>query len=261
MIIRSALKKKLLSGETVLGTFVGTDSVDLVEIIGRGGFDFVILDMEHSPGTPHSIMGQMRAAEGRGMDVIVRVTDSGRTTVLRALDIGVSGVLAPQINDAETARSFIEATLYPPAGCRGFASTRAAAYGAAPVAEYIAEANSDLLRIVQCETEQAVRDIEKIAALEAIDAIFIGPYDLSLSLNVPGDIFHPKMVESVNRVLAACGKMNKIAAIFVSSPDEAKKRIDQGFTFIAYSMDTLIFAAAAKSAADAVRALIAGKKS
>ena len=181
MIIRSALKKKLLKGETVLGTFVGMDSVDAVEIIGRSGFDFVILDMEHAPGAPNSIMGQVRAAEGTGMDVLARLTNVERTTVLRTLDIGVSGVLAPQVNDAATARSFIDATLYPPLGYRWFAGTRAAAYGSAPILDYIAEANADLLRMVQCETEQAVRDVEEIASIKGIDLIFVGPYDLSLS--------------------------------------------------------------------------------
>ena len=253
MIIRSALKKKLLKGETVLGTFVGMDSVDAVEIIGRSGFDFVILDMEHAPGAPNSIMGQVRAAEGTGMDVLARLTNVERTTVLRTLDIGVSGVLAPQVNDAATARSFIDATLYPPLGCRGFAGTRAAAYGSAPILDYIAEANADLLRMVQCETEQAVRDVEEIASIKGIDLIFVGPYDLSLSLGIPGDLFHPKMAESVDKILAACEKSKKIAGIFVSSPEEMKKRIQQGFTFFAYSMDTMIFSAAAKAVVNEAR--------
>ncbi|MDR2180293.1 MAG: 4-hydroxy-2-oxovalerate aldolase [Synergistaceae bacterium] len=255
MIIRSALKKKLLKGERVIGTFVGLDSVDTVEILGRSGFDFVILDMEHAPGAPNSIMGQIRAAEGTGMDVLARLTNVERTTVLRTLDLGVSGVLAPQVNDAVTARSFIDATLYPPLGCRGFAGTRAAAYGSVPILEYIAEANTQLLRMVQCETEQAVRDVEEIASIKDIDLIFVGPYDLSLSLGVPGDMFHPKMAEAVAKVLAVCGKFGKLAGIFVSSEEEMKKRIEQGFTFFAYSMDTMIFAAAAKAIADGARRL------
>ena len=256
MIIRSALKKRLVAGETVFGTFVCLDSVDAVEVIGRSGFDFVILDMEHSPGAPNSIMGQMRAAELRGMDVIARLTNVERTTVLRTLDIGVSGVLAPQVNDLATARAFIEACLYPPLGCRGFGLTRASGYGAAPVQEYIAEANSDLLRIVQCETEQAVREVESIASIDGLDLIFVGPYDLSLSLGVPGDKFHPKMIEAVDKVLAVCKKTNKPAGIFVSSPEEARTRIEQGFTFLAYSLDVLIFAAAVKNIAGTLRSLI-----
>lgn len=257
MYIRSALKKRLMAGETVLGTFAGTDSVDLVEILGNSGFDFVILDMEHAPGTPQSIMGQMRAAEGRGMDVIARLPNIGRTTVLRALDTGISGILAPQVNDVETARSFIDASLYPPRGCRGFAGTRATGYGAIPsIADYLKEADSDLLRAVQCETEQAVRNIDAIAEIEDIDMIFVGPYDLSLSLGVPGDFLHPKMTESVNKVLAACKKQKKLTGIFVSTPEEAKRRREQGFTFIAYSMDTLIFFAAAKDIVNTVRPLI-----
>ena len=261
MIIRSALKKRLLAGEAVLGTFVGADSADLVEILGISGFDFVILDMEHAPGTPQSIMGQMRAAEGRGMSVLTRLPNIGRTTVLRALDIGVSGILAPQVNDAAAARAFIDASLYPPLGCRGFAGTRATGYGsAASIPDYLAEADSDLLRAVQCETEQAVLNIGDIAGIGHIDMIFVGPYDLSLSLGVPGDLFHPKMIESVNTILAACKEQNKLTGIYVSTPEEAKKRLEQGFTFIAYSMDTLIFSAAAKNIVNAVRPLTGGGK-
>ncbi|MDR1649210.1 MAG: 4-hydroxy-2-oxovalerate aldolase [Synergistaceae bacterium] len=257
MMIRSALKKRLLAGEAALGTFVGTDSVDLVEILGNSGFDFVILDMEHAPGTPQSIMGQIRAAEGRGMSVVTRLPNIGRTTVLRALDTGVSGILAPQVNDAETARAFIDASLYPPLGCRGFAAARAAGYGSAiSIPDYLEEANSDLLRAVQCETEQAVRSIDVIAALGHIDMIFVGPYDLSLSLGVPGDIFHPKMISSVDTILAACKKQGKLTGVYVSTPEEAKKRLEQGFTFIAYSMDTLIFSAAAKNVVNAVRPML-----
>jgi 4-hydroxy-2-oxoheptanedioate aldolase len=257
MVIRSALKKKLSAGEAVLGTFVGTDSADLVEILGNSGFDFVILDMEHAPGTPQSIMGQIRAAEGRGMNVIARLPNIGRTTVLRALDTGVSGILAPQVNDMETARAFLDASLYPPLGCRGFASTRATGYGSVPsIPGYLKEANSDLLRVVQCETEQAVRDIGAIAGLEYIDVIFVGPYDLSLSLGVPGDLFHPKMLESVDKVLAACKKRGKLTGVYVSTPEEVKKRLEQGFTFLAYSMDTLIFSEAAKNIVNSVRPLV-----
>ena len=256
MIIRSTLKKRLLAGETVFGTFVGTDSSDVVEIIGYSGFDFVILDMEHSPGAPNSVMGQVRAAELRGMDVLARLTNVERTTVLRTLDIGVSGILAPLVNDLPTARAFIEASLYPPLGCRGFGLTRASCYGAAAVPEYIAEANSDLLRMVQCETEQAVREVESIASIEGLDLIFIGPYDLSLSLGVPGDKFHPRMVEAVDKVLAVCKKLKKPTGIFVTSPEEARTRIEQGFTFLVYSTDTMIFAAAVKNAAGALRNLI-----
>ena len=256
MVIRSTLKRKLLAKETVFGTFVGTDSADVVEVIGLNGFDFVILDMEHSPGAPNSMMQQVRVAELRGMDVIARLTNVERTTVLRTLDIGVSGVLAPQVNDLATARAFIDASLYPPLGCRGFAPTRAAAYGLASVPDYIAEANSDLLRIAQCETEQAVGDIESIASLDGLDLIFIGPYDLSLSLGVAGDKFHPKMVEAVDKVLAACKKSSKPVGIFVSSPEEARTRIEQGFTFLAYSMDILILAAAVRDITNTLRSLV-----
>jgi len=255
MVIRSALKKRLQAGETVFGPFVGMDSVDAVEAMGLGGFDFVILDMEHGPGTPNSVMGQMRAAELRGMDVLARLPNVERTTVLRTLDIGVSGILAPQVNDPATARSFIEATLYPPLGCRGFAGTRSSAYGSVPMPEYITEANSDLLRIIQCETEQAVKVIDSVASLEHLDMIFIGPNDLSISLGVPGDKFHPKMVEAVDKVLASCKKFNKPVGIFVASPEEAKTRIEQGFTFIAYSMDIRIFIAAVKDITAKLREL------
>ncbi|GHS86356.1 4-hydroxy-2-oxovalerate aldolase [Synergistales bacterium] len=257
MIIRSTLKKRLLAGEIVLGTFVWADGVNSVEILGNSGFDFVILDTEHAPGTPESIINQLRAAEGRGMDAIVRLPNTARTTVLRALDIGVSGALAPQVNDFETARAFIDATLYPPLGCRGFASVRATGYGLIDsIPEYLAEANSDLLRIVQCETENAVLNLNEIAKIEEIDMIFVGPYDLSLSLGVPGEFDHPKMTDAIDAILAVCKEYDKMTGILVSSPEEVKNRIEQGFKFLAYSVDILILAAAAKNITSVARNII-----
>ena len=246
MAIRSALKKKLTSGNVVLGTFVSSDGVDMVEILGHSGFDFVVLDMEHAPGSPLSVMGQMRAAESRGMDVVVRLPDIERTTVLRTLDIGVSGVLATQVDGAGSVRSFLDVSLYPPQGSRGFANTRATAYGFAPIGDYIMDANNNLLRVIQCETERTVLDIEEIVGMQNVDLAFINPYGLSVSLGVLGDLFHPKMVEAVDKVLSASKQAGKAAGILVSTPEETKKRIEQGFTFFIYSMDTLIFGKAAR---------------
>ena len=110
--------------------------------------------------------------------------------------------------------------------------------------------------MVQCETEQAVRDVEAVASIKGLDLIFVGPYDLSLSLGIPGDFFHPKMIEAVDKILAACKTSGKIAGIFVSSLEEIQKRIKQGFTFFAYSIDTMIFSAAMRAIVDEARARI-----
>lgn len=240
--------------------FVGSDSADIVDVLGYNGFDFVVIDMEHGPGNPASVLHQVRTAEARGMDVIARIPNIERTTVLRTLDIGVSGLKAPQVNDEESARELVRVAKYPPAGCRGFAATRAGGFGTTPISDYLHEANDEVMLIVQCETEEAVRNIDAIASIDEIDMIFIGPYDLSLSLGVPGELFHPKMLDAFERVITASNQYGKLTGTFVSSTEEVEKRIDQGFTYLTYGLDHYIFSQTCAKIANNVRSVIERSK-
>ena len=239
--MKNALKRKLSAGEVVIGPFAGLNCPDLIEIMGIAGCDFCVIDTEHGPMNPESIQHMVRAAELSGMTPIVRVPRAEPVEILKVLDIGAQGIHVPQINSKETAMVVARASRYYPEGERGVAVPRALSYGLMPLSGVMAEANREILVIAHCENAKGLDLLEEIAAVDGIDLIFVGPYDLSQSLGVPGEIFHPSMVEAVSRALKAITDAKKPAGIFVTSVDEAKRRIDEGFRYIAYSMSEAHF--------------------
>lgn len=248
------LKAKLLRGEVVLGAFITLNCPDLVEIAGLAGFDFCIIDTEHGPGNPESIQHMFRAAELRGMSTIVRVTDTAPTTILRTLDVGAAGIQVPQVNTPETAEAVVKSAKYFPEGDRGACLTRSSRYGfVESVAEYFKEANRETLVIVHCENKQGLGCLDGIVSTEGVDVVFVGPYDLSQSFGIPGQIYHPVMVEAVAQALDSAKRGGKPAGIFAGSVEEAKARIEQGFTYIACSTDTFIFAEACRNIVKGVK--------
>ena len=246
------IKAMLREGRTVIGPFFGTGCPDFVEIAGLAGFDFLIIDTEHGPGNPESIQNLIRAAELRGIAPIVRVTSADSQTILRTLDVGAAGVQVPQVNDAECARNVARWSKYFPLGVRGAAMPRSSNYGMRGLDDYFRRANEDTLVIVHCENRDGLERLPEIAGVEGLDVIFVGPYDLSQSMGIPGQISHSAMVEAVDRALRITLDAGKIPGIFVTSVEEAKRRISQGFRYIAYSMDILLFASVCR---DVVKAL------
>ncbi|WP_334139735.1 HpcH/HpaI aldolase family protein [Thermovirga lienii] len=240
------LKEKLQSGEVVVGPFVGLNCPDLVEIMGIVGFDFCVIDTEHGPMNPESIQHLIRAAELSGMTPVVRVTEASPTNILRVLDVGAKAIHVPQVNDVQTAQMVAKASRYYPEGMRGAAVPRALEYGLKPLKEALEEANRDTMVIVHCENVEGLSRLEEIASVSGIDMIFVGPYDLSQSLGIPGQIMHPDMREAVGRALSIIKGAGKPAGIFVTSVDEAVQRIQEGFNYVAYSLDSLIFGLACK---------------
>lgn len=239
--MKNAIKSRLAKGEVVIGPFAGLNCPDLIEIMGIAGCDFCVIDTEHGPMDPESIQGLVRAAELSGMTPVVRAPRAEAVDILKVLDVGAQGVHVPQVNSRETAVNVAKAARYHPEGMRGVAVPRALSYGLRPLGEVLSEANRELLLIAHCENSEGLDRLDEIASVEGIDLIFVGPYDLSQSLGVPGDIFHPSMVKAVSRALGAISGAGKPAGIFVTSTDEAKRRIDEGFRYIAYSMDSLLF--------------------
>ncbi|GAB6280149.1 MAG: staphyloferrin B biosynthesis citrate synthase SbnG [Thermovirga sp.] len=251
--MKNELKRKLAAGEVVIGPFAGLDCPDLVEIMGIAGCDFCIIDTEHGPMDPESIQHLVRAAEISGMTPVVRVPRAEPVDILKVLDIGAQGIHVPQVNSRETAVDVVKAARYHPEGMRGVAVPRALSYGLKPLGAALSEANREILVIAHCENAGGLERLDEIASVDGIDLVFVGPYDLSQSLGVPGEIFHPSMVEAVSRALDAITCAGKPAGIFVTSTDEAKRRIDEGFRYIAYSMDSLIFGNACREAVSTLR--------
>jgi 4-hydroxy-2-oxoheptanedioate aldolase len=244
------LQQKLAAGTIVKGSFIMTGTPAFVEMLGLAGFDFVVIDTEHSPNDPAMVEHLVRAAEVGGLAPIVRVTENEPSLILRALDVAAAGILVPQVNSAAAAAAAVRAAKYPPQGERGVAGiVRAARYGFMPVAEYVAAANANTMVIAQIEDLAAVRDLEAILAVPGLDGIFIGPTDLSLSMGMIGQFDHPQFRQVVQTVIDQGLKAQKWVGIFCLNAADARYWQDQGVQLLAIGTDTSLYARAVRALA------------
>ncbi|MCX7780045.1 MAG: aldolase/citrate lyase family protein [Negativicutes bacterium] len=240
-MFKNRLKKTLKEGKPAFGIFAMCNSPDLIEIIGLAGFDFVIIDTEHGPLTVESTQHLIRAAELRDLTPIIRVTEGTETIILRSLDVGAHGIQVPQVNDPVAARKLVEYAKYYPEGRRGIAMPRAANYGAMNITEYLKASNEETLVVTHCENKECLDNLEKIAQTPGIDVIFLGPFDMSQSLGIPGQVSHPLIQDAAKRIVEVCRANGKAAGIFVANGEQAKKRAEEGFQYIAIGMDIILF--------------------
>lgn len=241
--MHNTLKEKLAQGKRPLGTFVGTGSAAVVECLGCAGLDFVILDNEHSPVEAETTADMVRAAELRGVTPLARVREISRPAILKLLDVGVQGLIIPDVRSVEDVRRIVRFAKYAPVGQRGFCPSRKDGWGTAPqgsVLDTMAHFNAETLVIPQCETAEALADIEAIAATEGVDGIFIGPFDLSISMGMPGDFENPQFKAALERILAACHATGKPCLIFTGDGAASAARFAQGYDGVAMSLDTML---------------------
>lgn len=244
------LKRTFKEGGVAIGSFVTCESPDMVEIMALGGFDFIIIDTEHGSLSVETTKGLVRAAEYRGITPITRVTENSDTKILRALDVGAHGVQVPQVNTAEDAEKAVRAAKYFPDGNRGIALTRAADYGNIGAFEHFKKANEETMVVVHCENIEGFNNLENIVELPGVDVIFLGPFDMSQSLGIPGQLDHPKIQEISEKVIEITRKAGKTAGIFVTTAEQAKMRAEQGFQYIALQMfDTFVLNACKRETA------------
>jgi 4-hydroxy-2-oxoheptanedioate aldolase len=237
----NTFKDKLKKGESVFGPFMKTCDAAFVEIAGYAGFDFVILDMEHGPVSFETLQNLIRGAVISGTIPIVRASDSKEISISRALDIGAYGIQIPQVRTVEEAKACISAAKFYPAGERGVCRfVRAASYSAIPGNEYFSKAN-DTLVILQLEGSQAIENLDEIIKVKGIDILFIGPYDLSQSLGLPGQIDHPKVKNEVASIVEKAKKRDIIVGTFADTIDGARMWKQEGIQYISHSVDVGIF--------------------
>lgn len=252
-MFENKLKKMLKEGKTAIGTFASINSPDLVEIMGLTGFDFVIIDCEHGPMDAETSTNLIRAAQIYNMTPIVRIRENSETVVLKQLDVGAHGIQVPQINTSEDAKLLVQRTKYAPLGKRGVAMPRAADYGLYPIMEYFEKSNKETMIIAHCENVTALDNLEDIAKVDGIDVIFLGPFDMSQSMGISGQVTHPKIQEAAQRVLDVCDKYNKIPGIFAVNGDDAKVKIEQGFRYVPIGMDCTLIGNAFKKIVNKVK--------
>ena len=212
-----------------------------VEAASLGGFDFVILDTEHGPVSIENQQNNIRAAEARGAVPIIRLKDSGENTIGKALDIGAYGIQVPQINSAADAEKIVKFAKFYPYGMRGVCRfVRAADYSAMDRYEYF-ENSKNILIILQLEGVKAIENLDEILEVEGVDILFIGPYDLSQSLGIPGQVNNPLVVEEMKKIVERARKKNKVIGTFVDTPEDLIMWRNLGVKYLSYSVDVGIF--------------------
>ncbi|MDR3261033.1 MAG: aldolase [Tannerella sp.] len=235
------LKDKLEKGEPVYGPFMKTVDAAFVECAGYAGFDFVILDMEHGPAAFSDLQNLIRGAEAAGVLPVVRTYDSSEVAISKALDLGAKGIQVPQIQSAEEAKEVVKAAKYFPEGERGVCRfVRAAKYSSTPRNEYFEQANEALV-ILQVEGKQVLNELESILSVEGLDILFIGPYDLSQSLGVPGQVSHPSVVEAIRNITEQAKKARVVTGVFCDTFEAAALWRNAGIQYLSYSVDVGIF--------------------
>lgn len=240
-------RKTLNEPGGVFGPFMITSDPAFVEAAGYAGYDFVLLDMEHGPGTFENLQNLIRAANVAKVMPIVRVPRGSDIWIDRALDVGAGGVVIPQIDTAEQARYAVAAAKFAPFGTRGTCRfVRAAGYGDVPGDEYFTRAQ-DTVVIIQAEGQKAFENIDEILEVEGIDIIFVGPYDLSSSLGLIGQVTHPKVEEKIKEIVAKAESKGVKVGCFADNAERAVELRTMGVSFIGYGCDTDTYYQAAKA--------------
>ncbi len=246
-------KEKLRNNDNVIGPFSKTCDPAFIETMGYAGYDFVILDLEHGPNSVETIQNLVRAAQIANILPIVRVKEDNSSVIGEVLDIGAGGIQVPQITNAKQAKETIQLAKFAPIGMRGVCRfVRAANYSSMDRFQYFKEANETII-ILQLEGQEAIDNLSDIIKVEGIDIIFIGPYDLSQSLGVSGQIDHPAVEEKMVDIIEECKKHGIVVGTFVDSTESAIKWRDKGVRYISYSVDVGIFYDGCKNTLNKIR--------
>ena len=233
------IRKKLRNNDVSIGSWIQLNSPDVAEIMGQAAFDWVAVDMEHGSIAHSDLPNIFRALELGGTLPIARIAEGTLSNCKQALDAGAGGIIAPMIMDAEQLEQIINWCCWPPKGIRGVGYSRANLYGK-NFDSYRNEAQAPLI-IAQIEHIKAVDNLESILSVGGLDATIIGPYDLSASMGLTGDLEHPDVIIACKKVIEISKKLGIPSGMHVVDPNKEKLKIatDNGYSFIAYSLDAV----------------------
>lgn len=238
---RNHFKQAIAAGTAQIGLWSSLSSNYTVEVIAGAGFDWILLDTEHSPNDLESVLAQLQACAPYATHPVVRVAWNDTVLIKRYLDIGAQSLLIPFVQNAEEARAAVAATRYPPLGVRGVAAaTRATRFGR--VQGYAKRAHEELCVLLQVETRQALDNIEAICAVEGVDGVFIGPADLHASMGYTGETGNPAVVPMIEDAIGRIRKAGKAAGVLTGVEAEVRRYLAAGATFTAVGSDVGVLA-------------------
>jgi 2-dehydro-3-deoxyglucarate aldolase len=241
------IRAKLRSGEPSIGSWIQVPHASIAEIMGQAGYDWVAVDMEHGSVSPGQLPDLFRALELGGTLPLVRLAQGHPKDCKQALDSGAGGVIVPMVVNGSQLEQMRNACCWPPTGTRGVGFSRANLFGKHFTA-YTEEAQAPLL-VAMIEHVRAVENLDEILAIAGLDAVFIGPYDLSASMGLTAQFEHADFAKAMKRVREACARRHVACGVHVVAPDpvQLRKRIEEGYRFIAFSIDAVFLNDAARA--------------
>jgi 2-keto-3-deoxy-L-rhamnonate aldolase RhmA len=257
----NAVKRTLASGGVSMGTMMlefATSGIG--RIAAEAGAEFAVFDMEHTGWSMETIRQLMATSRGADIVPIVRVPSLQYHFIARVLDVGAMGVVVPLVSDAEQARMIVECAKYPPLGRRGTAFAVAHDdYRGGDLAAKIRQTNDGVMIIAQIETAQGLEHVDRIAAVDGVDALWIGQYDLTTSLGIPGRFDHPEFREATRHVVEACKRHGKAAVLAVMDVEELCRGPSNGFRMLVYAADLWIYQQALRRCFRSIRESLQGR--
>ncbi len=259
------LRDLYAAGKPAIGTFFSAGNASMMECLGYAGLDFVVIDTEHGPFDTETMMDLVRAAESVGLVPIVRIADVSHKEIQRAADCGAQGIIVPCLRSFEDFEKAVDLAKYAPLGHRGFIKGRGAGFGFAswtegPLESYYEKSNDKLMVIPQCETAEALEEIERIAAIEGLDGIFIGPYDLSTAMGIPGQFGAPVFLAAEERIKRACEAAGIPCYILSMSVEEGASLLNAGYAGVAHDLDFDVFTKAYREIVSGIRGQLKNPK-
>ena len=249
----AALRRRILAGETLFGTWASLDSPGSAELMGSAGLDWIVVDLEHGYATETTLMAHLTAIEVSGAVALVRPPSGERLRIGRALDLGAAGIVVPRLDTVDQVREAVTFLRYPGGGQRGVALlTRGARLGTVNHAG-VAALNEDIVGIVQIESPSAAEAADEIAAIDGVDVLFVGPADLSHTLGVPGQFGDAGYLSALRRVVDACRAHGKAPGILLYDHATFRPHLDLGFTFVGIGADISFVNEGVKAALAAAR--------
>lgn len=246
-----SFRKRLSKGDVLIGSLLQMPLPEIAETFVQAGYDWLFIDLEHSPMDARNALDILSAVDSR-IPCVVRVPWNDEANIKKALDIGATGIIVPLVNTAEDARLAVGRCKYPPQGFRSVGITRAQRFDL-DFDGYMKRANEDIAVIVQIEHIEAVRNIDAILNVPGIDGVFVGPFDMSGSMDLPGQINHAQVQQAIRTVIKACEKRDIARCIYAHTPEHARAYLEQGYRVIGLCTDYIMLARAAAQYLKALR--------